>query len=512
MQSKCSITLVSAVHMTKCEDSTVEPEMDTWLLEAGVGVSVLIFVDPRLLERVMAARLQHDAALARTCLVAAPLSAQPACVVAETRASATRGCKLSGTDDPSDVASMLKFGFLQQAAILDPFHTTHLAWVDWALGCTRTRPLSPCDLATTMLAERERVRMDSSSGVVDGTSAIVSGPMLELARVAASVEAEWLSARKTRIQTRCSEALSRVMHRHPERFVVCSVGAATVAPAPERPRSQGTLYVRTVGGLGNHLFTMAAALAHALRTGQRCVFRRAWADADGNGAPRPTHWHTLFAALPQVADFPPCKRVHTDWAPGYRPLPDWGAADTLLMEGHYLSPKYAQSSLARFAHLLFPPDIVRYARGLVPNGLRSWAFVHVRRGDFCKLREMYNVLSMDYYARAMAEYPRCTAFLVFCERAEHARLEQDVTRTIGASGERFSWRMADPAVPDHLQLLLMSVAPAGGVLANSSFSAWAAFRRALDAGRPLFVAPRRFYADPSFQAQEDECDPAWTRI
>lgn len=332
------------------------------------------------------------------------------------------------------------------------------------------------------------------------------------------------------------------------------------------------VYCEATGGLGNQLFLAAAALAYARRTGREVRFRRTWpnppraptaqenamrylfpqAAAGGTiqlmpgpggsvmwppsaqpggsmaGAgpgwavaplaapvapPRGTFWHTIFIGLRQVgeAEWESAEknlRSVEDFEAGYREIKPHPDLPSLLLKGYYQSPRYF--NLAALRAQLFPASLWSYAYDLVREATSgvAVAFMHFRRGDYRNTPSVHNILSVGWYERASEEFKATVPFLIFAEPDEEKGVRADLAASRTLSKRVFYW--VDHRIPDYLQLLMMAQCQLGGIVANSSFSAWAAYL--LQPTATPIVAPTKWFANKSLALAADLALPSWTRI
>jgi hypothetical protein len=285
-------------------------------------------------------------------------------------------------------------------------------------------------------------------------------------------------------------------------------------------QTPGRVLVETVGGLGNQLFQIAAGLAYGWRTGRPVSFPRGWSSKSVL-APRTSHWHTLFTGLNQLggrdwaAAVASGAQVYDDYGMGFRAITPKGP-QTVLLRGYFQHRDYLDGQLARLVQGLFPEHLVRYARGLLVDLIGSpevgqWAFLHVRRGDYLKLGHTHPVLPPSYYDRAARQFDKGVRFIVFCEQEDVAAIRADFAKLPELTARIGAW--VDPHIPDYLQLLAMAQCGAGGIVANSSFSCWAAYAGTHFSEGSRYVAPMRWFVDAGMSdAVAGVCLPGWIRI
>lgn len=268
------------------------------------------------------------------------------------------------------------------------------------------------------------------------------------------------------------------------------------------------VFCEGVGGLGNQLFLIAAALSYAERTKRTCVFRRTWpirSDIKSTSTPaRDTYWHNLFINLPQTTlTGLPGMDQYADWKPGFRAIPDLSDKKIVQLCGHFQSPKYF--NLDKLKDLLFPKQLFNYAKTLLPP--TSFAFMHFRRGDYKHLQFCHNVLPLSYYEQASGLFSEHVKFLVFAEEEDMTTIQKEIAASPILSKRTIEF--IDTKIPDYLQMLMMAQCPEGGIVANSSFSAWAAY---LQPTYNTIVAPTKWFTKPEEAKVADLHLPHWKRI
>lgn len=282
--------------------------------------------------------------------------------------------------------------------------------------------------------------------------------------------------------------------------------------------SRACLTTNLVGGLGNQLFLVANLLAASRRNDVPAVLPRLpWSSS--NEQPRPVYWDSVFEGLEShgvgcdlPADLPEVI------VPERRPVApvklDASARCVYNMVGFFQSETF-------FAD--YP-----IVRDVVPTRLREAAVrhlhnnygsptelqfvgVHIRRGDYMRMRDVFEILEIDYYDAALRQLlghslqlqsiggHRSVHLLVFCEeerygmsvvgyfRSKYAGLEASLVR---AAGERVPLERENHMPREVLELLMLSGCD-DVVMSNSTWSWWAAYLNC----RPLrrVVAPSKWF-------------------
>ncbi|KAH9577711.1 Glycosyl transferase [Trypanosoma melophagium] len=284
----------------------------------------------------------------------------------------------------------------------------------------------------------------------------------------------------------------------------------------------GGAYLTTnlVGGLGNQLFLIANLLATAKRNNISAVVRRLnWSSS--NEQPRPVYWNSIFADLETYG-------VGCD-VPSNIP-------EVILPEKRPVAPVTVDTSVQCVYNMVgFFQSEVFFAdypliRDIVPSRLREAAVkhlhdnyssssnmqlvgLHIRHGDYLRLRDVFEILEVDYYDTAVRQLLGHSLqlqsvgvpnvhLLVFCEeerygatvvgyfRSKYAGLKVSL---VSAGSERvpFACSSNNSQMPREVLELLMLSNCDDVVMANSTWSWWAAYLN----NRPLrrVIAPSRWF-------------------
>ena len=166
------------------------------------------------------------------------------------------------------------------------------------------------------------------------------------------------------------------------------------------------------------------------------------------------------------------------------------------------------------------PAVLPYARQYVADvrragGGRPVVSLHVRRGDLAHAAEVLRQPSLVYGGPVGLDYLRVAAdrfgdgvtLLVFSDTAADLAWCRSALPAAGFAADRLRYAEGHTDVQD---LFVMSACDGGHVIANSTFSWWAAW---LDA-RPgvRVVAPRRWGSADSGMVTDDLIPPAWEQV
>ncbi len=271
---------------------------------------------------------------------------------------------------------------------------------------------------------------------------------------------------------------------------------------PLNPPAPPILSVLLQGGLGNQLFQIAGAWAHARRTGARLRLQTEKAVPDG----RPMYWDSVLHRFQHLLG--PVPVMPHWWEPaatvyGQPPIPP---AVGLQLRGYLQSPRYFVEYAEEIRTLFRPSvaalrDIETRHVDLIRQKDRV-VVVHARRGDYCLAADHHGPLTVAYYSEAMKRFPPDSIFLLVSDEpmwwieaiAEISELQQSTFHILMETDEVATFTL--------LQQFRQFI------IANSSFSWWAAWM----ASAFRVVAPAQWFGPAGPRQWEDLYVPEWERV
>jgi hypothetical protein len=254
-------------------------------------------------------------------------------------------------------------------------------------------------------------------------------------------------------------------------------------------------YIPLMGGLGNQMFQIATAYAHAKRTGMRLTV------SSNTQGGRPTYWdRTLYRARRHVGTCASPTNVWKEPHFHYRAIPP----NAMYLHGYFQSSKYFNDFRSEVRDLFAAPSSVtqtvneKYGDIVTPHAVA----VHVRRGDYLTgPRPAFHLVATElYFERAVSEARRRdpgATFVIFSEDVEWCRAQPFFA---GAT-------IIDE--PDECLTMELMSRFRRYIISNSSFSWWASWL----GPEPEFVlAPDRWFGPHGPQDWEDIYEPSWTKI
>ena len=147
-------------------------------------------------------------------------------------------------------------------------------------------------------------------------------------------------------------------------------------------------------------------------------------------------------------------------------------------------------------------------------------FLHIRRGDYLKKSNHHNVLSIEYYERALQYFDDNTNVIVFSDDIEWCKKQKlfssdrfflsETTDRLPLTNYIRQNGYTQGALVPHFDLCLMSLC-SGAIIANSSFSWWGAWIQ--DDQNKKVIAPNKWYGPlNSHLIIKDLCPDDWIII
>ena len=324
--------------------------------------------------------------------------------------------------------------------------------------------------------------------------------------------------------------------------------------------------VHFMGGLGNQMFQLFAAAAHARDQGAQLVL-----PAFNQGG-RPMYWNSLFNSLKKlVAQDPVALRFLTSfplykepvWH--YSPLPPM--TSNLALHGYFQSPLYFQEHFQAIADQLrlgqqreevrqrflegihdslqggslSPHDslqgVVHGAEGAkrknadnepLQNGAESGtdatkpapllAALHIRIGDYVRYPAHHPILPVGYYEAALRKLQLnggAGRVVIFSEADDRARVEAEYVEPLRRVFPYVCYEHVSEwgVMSDWEEMLLMSCCPAI-IMANSSFSWWSSWIASRLSEKPVPVYYPASWFGEALQGNDtrDMFPAEWVRI
>ena len=270
------------------------------------------------------------------------------------------------------------------------------------------------------------------------------------------------------------------------------------------PLQEMSVYMETCGGLGNQLFQICALMQYAEKT-KRKFFIKKNNESSSVCENRSTYWNNFLAFLQtgnhllEEQEFNNQTKnciVYEDVNPiyGYKTIPNFKLPSNeknknVLLKGYFQALPHIQDYLPTFL------QSVKNVKKPEINEEDVNAFIHIRRGDYLQLQHTHPILPIQYYEKAIHLFlqknlNRKIQFRIYCEQKDEEQIKLDFSSSPMLNFYIHSY--CDHKMDDYEQMLEMSSYPYGGILANSTFSCWAAYFSSSD--KKTFIYPYLWFA------------------
>lgn len=277
------------------------------------------------------------------------------------------------------------------------------------------------------------------------------------------------------------------------------------------------------GGLGNQLFIIYTTASYALKHKLPLALPYYTGTTCQDGSRRHHYYDTFLAPLQKFIKPITSAHVHYKERGNFRfqQLPLLSPGQSLYLEGYFQSYKYFQDQAASINETLRITQLQKqYQLGDQSISL------HFRLGDYKMLPNHHPIQKCEYYMKALKEIlDRCDtdtetdkaasgqaqSWTVYycCEQQDNTVVNQSIKK-LESNYPQLVFRKVSDALSDWQQMILMSCC-AHNIIANSSFSWWAAYFNPNP--NKIVTYPRNWFGPAqSHLDTQDMCPPEWMRF
>jgi hypothetical protein len=236
--------------------------------------------------------------------------------------------------------------------------------------------------------------------------------------------------------------------------------------------------INIIGGFGNQLFQIFAAMAYSIQHDIPVIY-----PYNSDLGHRHSYWDTFFQDIleyttkdNEINQFGTYKEQ--DFI--FTPIPVFNSPVQLL--GFYQSYKYfqdEQSTIYERIHLNEKKEAVKnkYPELFAASGKQTVS-IHFRLGDYKAKRYYHPIMNYEYFEKALehivtSRSPNVTRVIYVCEAEDNSY----VTSKIDLLQKKFpeiEYIKVSDSIPDYEQVLILSLAE-HNIISNSTFSWWGAY-------------------------------------
>ena len=256
--------------------------------------------------------------------------------------------------------------------------------------------------------------------------------------------------------------------------------------------------IQLKGGIGNQLYQIAAVYAHAKKNNLKFVmnYKLEFGAMQGNH-PKiyKDSFYKNFESVDQSFNIA-CREPSYK----YKELPFLGIEHDVVYDGYFQSWKYFKDVDREEIRKLFNFTNTKRGTRAIESlrnhlGVDKIVGVHIRRGDYFKNPNIFNIVKADYYNKAKENFnPKTTAFIYTTDDIHTVKREFKFdSHNVLANGR------------DELEDLYLLSQCDSLIMANSSFSAWAGY---LGKEKETIYYPKKWFGKDG-PPTDDLIDPNW---
>jgi len=244
--------------------------------------------------------------------------------------------------------------------------------------------------------------------------------------------------------------------------------------------------VYLMGGLGNQLFQIFAALAYGIRFKRKVVLP--YSEVLTTGIARNTYWDSFLASLKIITTYNN-KNGYTNHdfnrfvqyresGHHYSEIVNVPNKEILLF-GYFQSPLYFDNEKTAIFSIIQLEDSKRNIRELYPQyTIDNSISMHFRLGDYKQKQDYHPILPHKYYHDSLSHIIRTGGYMgitvfYFCEKEDNEEVSVTI-RELTKDFPEVTFVKVDDTIDDWKQILIMSNCH-HNIIANSSFSWWGAY-------------------------------------
>ena len=244
-----------------------------------------------------------------------------------------------------------------------------------------------------------------------------------------------------------------------------------------------------MGGLGNQLFQIFAAIAYGLEHNRKFIFL--YDTVSASITPRVTYWDNFLKNLKQYTTFNNIDQNYQILYNSYKyrekhfhhSLLPVLEHENVLLQGYYQSFKYFyeyKNDICKLIELEKQQNEIEKKYEKYFNDVShsdKIISMHFRLGDYKNLSDYHPILPFDYYLKSLQYIEKngvnTGIILYFCEKEDIIFIEPQIQQLRNIFPQYTFTRVSED-IPDWEQLLMMSVCDVN-IIANSSFSLFGAY-------------------------------------
>jgi len=264
-----------------------------------------------------------------------------------------------------------------------------------------------------------------------------------------------------------------------------------------------------MGGLGNQLFQIFAALAYSLETKQEIFFP--YNDKSTGFTERSVYWSSFLSSIQcLVIKLTFQMDVLREKGFEYNKIPN---NKNVLLYGYYQSYKYFEDKYQDICNIIELDDKKSIVKAKYNYDFTNSVSMHFRIGDYVKIQDKHPIMRENYYVDALSEITKkCNVEKVYYFTEKKDLLQAENIINLLKREAKFNeivFEYVSNIDEDWEEMLIMSFCT-HNIIANSTFSWWAAYFN--DNCEKIVCYPSKWFGSALNHKTDDLFPPSWSRI
>lgn len=235
-----------------------------------------------------------------------------------------------------------------------------------------------------------------------------------------------------------------------------------------------------MGGLGNQMFQIAAAMALAFDVNDEFGINHSICYTPNQGNASEKYKSSIFKKIQTISKNEMPTRIYKEPFYEFRPLIK---EKNQIIHGYFQSEKYFFNHRNKIIEAFLPSEeeltsVSSFLRQIQTN--KKIVSLHIRRGDYLRLSHHHFIQSIDYYIEAMSKFKNCIFFII-SDDIEWARQN--------LNGNNIFYSSFNNEIDDFYSMICCD----HNIISNSTFSWWGAYLN--QKNDKIVIAPKQWYQE-----------------
>jgi len=262
------------------------------------------------------------------------------------------------------------------------------------------------------------------------------------------------------------------------------------------------------GGLGNQIFQIAVAYAHAKKNLDVAVFDLNNSHTPHQGENISKYKNTIFHEFNHIDNvYEICSNVFSQPNHSYCEIP---YTNNQQLQGFYQSERFFLNVKKELINKLISgiksekekyENVTKFISSIEFNYEKPLVSVHIRRGDYLKFPHIHTPCGLDYYKKALSIMKEKIGDFKLIFISDDKDWCKETFKDLESSISPFN---------DEIEDLILMINCKHNIIANSSFSWWGAYLN--QNPNKIVIGPKKWFGPGGPQDQQDTIPKNWIKI